>query len=209
MKLDNTKFRLTSDQYYPEKTTKNLIVLHHTVGGSAKSTFDYWQSTPDHIATAYIVERDGTVYETFDPDCWAHHVGSKDSRNVALNKRSIGIEIASEGALIKNKDTLYCFGVISQRTTWNKPFVDLGKVWRSYQYFDPYDEPQLAAVIELVQHLKEKYHIQNRFPNNIIPNLSNYNYDPKYLDHVGICGHAHLRPDKSDVHPLFPWDKLL
>lgn len=205
----NKSLTLKPDQYYPEKNTKNLIVLHHTVGGSAKSTYDYWQEDPNHIATAFIVERDGTIYQTFDPNCWAHHVGSKDPRNTELNKRSIGIEIASEGALIKNKEMLYCFGVISQRTSWNKPFVDLGRKWRDFQYFDVYDEPQLTSVIELVKYLREKFSIQNRFPDNIIPNLSNYNYDPKYLNHVGICGHAHLRADKSDVHPLFPWEKLL
>jgi N-acetyl-anhydromuramyl-L-alanine amidase AmpD len=88
----DTSLRLTDDQYYKEETAKNLIVLHHTVGGSAKSTFDYWQGNPEHIAVSYIVERDGTIYEVFDPKYWAHHVGSKDPRNIAVNKRSIGIE---------------------------------------------------------------------------------------------------------------------
>lgn len=204
----DTSLRLTNEQYYKEETKKNLIVLHHTVGGSAKSTFNYWQGDPAHIATSYIVERDGTIFETFDPKYWAHHVGSKDPRNLAVNKRSIGIEIASEGSLIQNNGNLYCFGVVSQRTLWSKPYVDLGRKWRDYQYFDIYDEAQLVSVIDLVQYLMGEFNIPKAFPNNILPTLDNYTYDPSYLDHVGICGHAHLRADKSDVHPLFPWDKL-
>lgn len=72
-----TDLRLPVDQYFNETPKKDLIVLHHTVGGSAKSTFDYWRTDPEHIGTAYIVERDGTIYEVFSPECWAYHLGLK------------------------------------------------------------------------------------------------------------------------------------
>ena len=205
----NKSLTLKPDQYYPEKNAKNLIVLHHTVGGSVKSTADYWASNPDHIATAFIVERDGTIYQMFDPSMWAHHVGSKSKLNTAVNKRSIGIEIASEGGLTLNKDRLYTFGIISERTLFPKnKAVDLGKDWRGYRYFDPYDESQLSSVIELVHYLCKTFNISNTLPENKLVTIDNYVYKDKYLNHVGICGHAHLRADKSDVHPFFPWDKL-
>src|SRR5205085_11648841 len=93
----STALRLPPDSYFPEKHQKDLVVLHHTVGGSAKSTFEYWRTDEQHIGTAYIVDRDGTIYEVFPPECSAYHLGLKTTRE--LHKRSVGIEIASEGAL--------------------------------------------------------------------------------------------------------------
>lgn len=59
--------RLDATQYYQDMVPKRQIYLHHTVGGSAKSTVDYWNKTPERIGTAYIVERDGTIFEVFPP----------------------------------------------------------------------------------------------------------------------------------------------
>jgi hypothetical protein len=44
MELDIKRtMRLIEDQYKSEEYDKNLIVLHHTVGGTALSTFNWWQ----------------------------------------------------------------------------------------------------------------------------------------------------------------------
>jgi len=199
----DTSLMLPDSQYYKEQTKKDLIVMHHTVGGTAKSTVEYWLSTPDHIATAFVIERDGTVYQMFDPMYWAHHVGAKDPRNLALNKRSIGIELASEGGLTKVNDKLYCYGIVSQRTEFKQPFVDLGCVWRGYQYFDAYSDEQIESTIVLINFLCTEFNI----PKTVF-STTPYDYKTSNLDLSGICGHSHLRADKSDVHPLFPWDKL-
>ena len=98
MDIDRT-LRLSTDQYYRDVVQKHQIVLHHTVGGSAKSTFEYWEGDQQCVGTAYIIERDGTVYEVFDPHYWAHHLGLRTANNRAVNQKSIGIELASEGAL--------------------------------------------------------------------------------------------------------------
>src|SRR5213082_1851366 len=97
--------RLPPGEYFNAPQAKDLIVLHHTVGGSAKSTFDYWRTDPQHIGTAYIVERDGTIFEVFPPECWAYHLGLKTTSSV--DKRSIGIEIAYEGALLERGGKYY------------------------------------------------------------------------------------------------------
>ena len=55
------KLPVLSGQYYHEKQTKTHIFLHHTAGGSAASSVAHWNSKPDHIATAYIIDRDGTI----------------------------------------------------------------------------------------------------------------------------------------------------
>lgn len=199
--MEIIKSFLDPAQYVEEVKKKDLIILHHTVGGTAQSTINYWKSDSQRIGTAFIVERDGKIYQTFPEHFWAYHVGSKVGNNI--DKRSIGIEIASEGGLTKNNGELYSFGVISPRTKFTQPYVDLGYVWRGFQYFDAYNDAQIEAVIELVDYLCKKFNIPKNLPDN--PK----DYDKKYYTHKGICGHAHIRPDKSDVHPNFPWERLI
>jgi N-acetyl-anhydromuramyl-L-alanine amidase AmpD len=98
--IDSTTLRLPPHKYLRDVTRKVQLYLHHTVGGSAESTVAYWTSHRDRIGTSYIVARDGTVYEVFDPHYWAFHLGLTDATvNHQANAWSIGIELASEGAL--------------------------------------------------------------------------------------------------------------
>ncbi|HEY8097194.1 MAG TPA: N-acetylmuramoyl-L-alanine amidase, partial [Methylobacter sp.] len=85
--INRAKFRLPAGQFYTERPKKDLIVLHFTAGTSAKSAFDTWLADPQHIATAYIIDTDGVIYEVFDPTQWAFHLGVKGS-NGRFDKRS-------------------------------------------------------------------------------------------------------------------------
>jgi hypothetical protein len=49
--------------------SKDLLVLHFTAEASAEGAFSSWVADTSRVATAYIVDRDGTIYETFDPAC--------------------------------------------------------------------------------------------------------------------------------------------
>lgn len=199
MIIDSLTLKLSENQYVNQVVKKNLIVIHHTVGGTAKSTFDYWQSDDKRIATAFIVERDGTIYQTFPDEMWAFHIGSKVGNNI--DKRSIGIELASEGGLTENKGKLYCFGIISPRTEYKKDPYNVGYNWRGFKYFDAYENEQVVATSNLIDFLCKKHNIPYNLPKDP------FNYNPEYYNHIGICGHAHIRSDKSDVHPGF-WDQL-
>ncbi len=59
-------------------------MLHHTAGGSARSTFNYWNGNATRIATAYIVERDGTIFEVFDP----RHLNLDSAAHATMPRRS-------------------------------------------------------------------------------------------------------------------------
>jgi hypothetical protein len=47
------------------------IVLHHIVGGTASSTLNWWKTYGQMVGTVYLIGRDKTVYEVFDPLGWA------------------------------------------------------------------------------------------------------------------------------------------
>lgn len=218
MTYDTKTLQLSYGQYIDEPQDKNLIVLHHTVGGSARSTFDYWNRSPERIATAFIIDRDGSIYQTFDPSRWAYHLGLKgaDAAGGKHERRSIGIEIASEGALLESGGNLYCFDTVSPRTLFDRSkAVDLGYAWRGRRWFDAYEPEQITAVTELIETLLgvftsiprktvRDHKVGPAMTKIVLPS------DP-YADRLsfrGVLCHADLRDDKTDTHPKFPWSDL-
>lgn len=198
----NRAFRLEKKDYIESETQKDLIVLHHTVGASALSTINYWKTDPRRIATAYVIERDGEVFEVFDSKFWAFHLGLEGSGG-AVDKRSVGIEIASEGGLTERDGKLYCYDKVSDRTLFSQEYYDHGMPWRGYRFFDAYSDAQFTAVIKLVNTLCIKFRIPRQTSAN------HFDQDDIYRQFTGILGHHHLRTDKSDVHPGFPWQGIV
>lgn len=198
----NRTLRLKDKDYIASEIKKDLIVLHHTVGGSVTSTVNYWNSDVSRVGTAYLIERTGEIYEVFDPKYWAFHLGLKNSRG-SVDKRSIGIEIASEGGLIQRNGKLYCYDKVSKRTLFTQEYYDHSVPWRGYRFFDAYSEKQISAVIALIDFLCEQFKIPRKTPAN------HFETDDSYREFTGILGHFHLRTDKSDVHPGFPWQKVI
>ncbi len=207
MNIDRS-LRLPPGQYYSRAQLKTAICLHHTVGGSAASSFAWWLQDPRVVGTAYLVERDGTVLEVFPPECWAGHLACHDP---ALERSSIGIELASEGALTERDGNLWAFDgkrLLGDTTSLlaQGRVVRLERPWRGYhQWFDAYDEAQVAATIELVAHLVETFALERRLPDEAAWPAG----DPRpYVGYRGVFHHACVRADKSDLHPLFPWHRL-
>ncbi|MGD9488561.1 MAG: N-acetylmuramoyl-L-alanine amidase [Calditrichaceae bacterium] len=200
----NTTLRLSRDQYFLDVGYKNLIVLHHTAGGSAVSTFYWWQNYDlRRVATAYIVERDGTIFEIFNPSCWAFHLGLAGTGG-AHDYRSIGIELASEGGLIARGSRFYAFDLVSPVTEYTGNVFDYGKKWRnSYRFFAQYTEEQMNAAVELVNYLCTDFAVPRRTP------AAHTDYIPEAREYRGIIGHHHVRGDKTDLHPGFAWDTLI
>lgn len=194
--------RLPLDQIVAERHPKDLVVLHHTVGASARSTFLYWRDSPARIATAYIVERDGTIHEVFDPALWAYHLGVVGNEN-RIDRRSIGIEIASEGALVRSGNRFYAFGDATAGTRYTGPVFTVEPPWRGVERFAAYTAAQVGSAIALVDHLCDVFAIPRRTPADATT------FDPAHVGFLGVIGHHHVRRDKTDLHPGFPWDDLV
>lgn len=193
--------RLPNDQFYPESFPKKQIYIHHTVGGSAKSSFNHWLQDPLKVGTAFLIDRDGTIFEVFDPRYWCHHLGLKHKRNTQLNQHSIGIELASEGALQKVDGVLRAF---DGKAVFRDAYIDNQELWRGYQYFDQYDPPQMDSLYNLIQYLCEQHSV----PKKCIDQKESTIYDEKFFDFNGILGHCNVRVDKTDPHPRFRFDYL-
>lgn len=77
------------------------IIVHSTETGppvSAKSVIDAWSSLGRrHAGAQYVVERDGTIYQSCDPDLATVHVNIFKTLPGINNDNSVGIEMNHTG----------------------------------------------------------------------------------------------------------------
>lgn len=206
MTIDRS-LRLPAGQYYANALPKRAIVLHHTVGGSAKSSFDWWLADPRRVGTAFIIERDGTVFEVFPPEGWAGHLACHD---LTLEQASIGIELASEGGLVERDGALWAFDG-KNRLGGTDDLLERGRVvrfvggYRGFEYFDAYEPAQMAAAIALTLELCDRFGLRRALTRDALAPSG----DPRpFVGYQGVLHHACVRPDKSDLHPGFDYRAL-
>ncbi|MDR8389612.1 N-acetylmuramoyl-L-alanine amidase [Aliifodinibius sp. S!AR15-10] len=195
-------------EYFHTANKKTGICVHHTVGGTARSTFNWWNQDSSMVGTAFIIDRDGSVYNVFDPKCWAWQFGLPwdYEDKIAFEKRFIGIELASEGGLLEDSGKFYCFDRISPKTEKPEAEVfDAGSNYRGYRYFDRYEPAQIDSLVELINYLCDEYDI----PRRVQADQTKY-FGEKLKDFEGIIGHTMVRKDKSDPAPVPElWERLI
>lgn len=198
--INRDRFKFT--RLMSGRPRKNLIILHFTAGASAVSAFNTWNNSTGHVATPYIVDRDGTIYELFDPACWAFHLGIPNSGGVH-DMRSIGIEIANVGPLKLGAD--------GTTLTWwtgaayTGPSRVLDQPWRGYSHFADFPAAQVSAVAALVAQLCHQFGIPKRLP----PDNKRFEFDlGLFKDYAGVATHSNFRMDKWDIGPAFDWPAL-
>lgn len=218
--IDDTSLRLPETQYYPGDFPKKRLGLHHTVGGSAASTYDWWmkdktkQGKERRVGTAYQIPRGGgTVYEHFPPAAmaWAWGLEGLDRpARTAWERATLNIELSSEGGLQEREGHLYAFG--SKNLGEARKLLKAGKVvhfpagWRGFEWFDEYDEGQLETLYHLIAFAVSNHSIARQLPPL---DVIRGDADPAgFMDFEGILPHTVMRSDKSDLHPGFPWERL-
>lgn len=205
--INRDRFRLPASQYMHEETAKDLIVLHFTAGSRASGAHAAWMATDARVATAYILDLDGTIYELFDPRYWAYHLGIKGAanQNFRHDRRSVGIEIVNVGPLKERDGALYWWPN-NYQTRWCGVAETGRYVRRSYRGFDrfaTYTSAQAAALGPLVAHLRARFGIPKRLPAAAQRPLA----EPAgyFKDFRGVASHQNFRADKFDVGPAFDW----
>ena len=192
---------LTNGQYITEPTEKKSIFLHHTCGLNAEGAWRWWNSTPDRVGTAYIIGRDGTVVECFDPSNWAFHLGIKGDH--FQDKCSVGIELVSAGGLYLMDGEYRFYPLWPNKTRFTvipkEDVVSIPAGWRGYKFFHKYTDAQILATEELINMLAEK------FPTIPLGKTGTkfYEYNEKVVGNRlgGIWAHSSVREDKSDIYP--------
>lgn len=204
---------LKSSQYVgTRKLPIKQIVLHHTQGSSAEGALSWWRLTPEPVGTNYIIDKDGTIIETFPIDKWAWMIGiSSNSNDVNkifktqkyssnIEQMAVGIEIVSQGELIKidNKQLGHNYYFEAGNRYINPTDVCvLDKEHRGYRYYAKYTDAQLASLSFLAVKLCSDFKIK------VNDKFDIFDINLKALQGVeGIYSHVCYRSqDKTDVFP--------
>ena len=190
---------LPETEYHKIQHKKEQIYLHHTVSSSAASALNWWRQDNVRVATAYVIDKDGTIYETFDPKGWSFHLGLKGT-NGAIDKKSIGIEIVNEGWLNKKNNEFFWY---DGKAKYRGPVFELDTEWRGQKYFAAYTEAQVKSAAIVTKILC--YNL--KIPFNFIGHL---NYDKNLAENfTGILTHCNVRLDKTDISPAFPMKEFI
>ncbi len=202
--------RLPADQFVGEKQAKDLIVLHFTAGGSVDGAYQSWLSTQERVATAYLVDMEGHIYEVFDPACWACHLGVAAAHNPGYrqDRRSIGIEIVNWGGVkLDTNEQLNCWPN-QYRTRYcrlNETSRYVRKSFRGLEYFAAFPEAQQEAVCRLARSLCDQFGIAKQIPSEVERDRLNWAYFDNYR---GVASHQNFHPEKTDIGPAFDWERL-
>lgn len=159
----------------------NYIIIHYTANCDKKSTLKWLKNIMHPVSAHYIIEPNGSIIQTVDPENRAWHAGESSWKdNNEMNTYSIGIELVNPGFTTIKTDPCP-----NNDEPWN---IDHSiQLHGSDLYWYPFTKAQIQNLIELCQELMQRYHIKSQ----------------------NVLGHSDIAPyRKTDPGPLFPW-KLL
>ncbi len=207
-----TQYPLNKDQWYQENTQKKWVVWHGTLGrtantpvngkpGRATTSIDSWNSDENRVGAPWLVDRDGTIFNTFDDRDWIYHLGLKGT-NGSFDKASVGIEFANELGLSLDGDKLHAFGYNTPNTIYTGDYFM--KQWRGQIYWARPNEAQIDAGIELTLDICKRFKIK---PSFYYPSTT-FDY-PKCFERATIICHSNCRKDKTDLLlEDWVWEKI-
>ena len=201
------------------------FVLHYDEAGVSRNCFQILQDDRD-LSVHFMLDLDGTIYQTLDLKERAWHATTS-------NSRSVGIEIANMGAYAPGGDNpfaewyqttngLTCltiparFGDNPERTPHfvgyparPEPVVGVVQGQNLEQY--DYTPEQYQALIHLTAALCRVFpKIKCDYPRDASGQLINHklpNADLK--NYEGVLGHYHIQTNKIDPGPAFQWDYVI
>jgi N-acetyl-anhydromuramyl-L-alanine amidase AmpD len=206
------------DQYVKEETPKDTIYVHHTAGGASPfDVLEYWESTPERVATSFIIAgpppkgvtawTDGQIFQAYSSKYYAWHLGGQAmlypngkpagaKGSLELNKKSIGIELCNWGPLHQTSDGRY-LTVATGDIVNPARVLKLDTPYRGYLYWQAYSDAQLASLKDLIQYLVAKWNIPTTFKG-----MGMFDIDPRaQAGEPGIWTHTSVRTDKWDCSP--------
>jgi len=212
------------DHYFKEEQVKKQIVLHHTISDTLNSVISTWTEKPQHVATPFVISKDGTINQLFSSKYWAIHLFRNSSpfdkvgipngktQRYIIEKQSIGIEILSWGGIYKGDGkTKKDFGhgeIILQNGKYyaiygnilnlkDEQVLHIPEGFMGYYYFDKYTDQQLISIYKLLKYLCNRYNIDLKY------NSDMWNLNKNALSgQNSIFTHVSMRgSEKSDCFP--------
>lgn len=207
------------------QATIDQFVLHYDVCGLSKICFNVLQQRG--LSTHFLLDIDGTIYQTLD-------LQEKAAHATVANNRSIGIEIANIGAYpigdIKAINDWYQRDAagnpfirvparIADPGIYTKPFT--GRPARSFVVrgqiqgttlqqcdFTPEQYAALSKLIATLSRVLPK--IKCDYPRDALGRLITRKLPDATLEkYQGVLGHYHIQDNKFDPGPALQWEQLI
>lgn len=203
----------------------HLLVIHYDVAGTSRRCFQILQDMR-HLSVHFLLDVDGTLYQTLDLRERAWHAGS-------ANDHSVGVEIAHIGAYPRPDHeavrTWYRRDEHGPRMVFPewmretgirtrgfvprpaRPELISGEIngRRLWQY--DFTEEQYRALAHLAATLSVVLpRIRLAVPRDASGAVVNHALNPDRLHAFeGLVGHWHVTRRKQDPGPAFDWERLL
>lgn len=193
------KSPLSNGQYLSWPYQKTVVFLHHTAGTSAQGAIAWWNQTPERIGTPYVIDRNGTIFETFDPKFWAYHLGVRGDDD-SQEKNSIGIELVAAGAIREKMFYPLWPNKAGAIKIPDEDICQLDKPWVNGSTYHKYTDEQIISLCQLLFKIKADFKSMV-YPKSVSNKEFTFNKDVIAKDLKGIYGHNSVRPDKDDIFP--------
>lgn len=135
---------------------RRFLIIHFTAGATGKSSINYWRERGSGICAHFVIERDGSIAQCRPCNRTAGHAGASSwadpntgITHLALNRCSIGIELANGGHSYPDKFTAL------------RPTRAIHKNESTARYWETYDPRQIAACKALSKALVERYNLDD------------------------------------------------
>ena len=202
------------------------FVLHFDVCGVSKQCFNVLH---DHrnLSVHFMLDIDGTIYQTLDLKERAWHATTSNSRSVGIEIANMGAYAKEEGSALERwyardpngktritiPERLGDGGVrtpnFTGRPARNEPVV--GEVQgRTLTQYD-YTPEQYKALAHLTAALCKVFpKIKCDYPRDEKGELVRKKLEDEVLQNFqGVIGHYHIQTNKTDPGPALDWDKLM
>lgn len=211
-----------SKYFHAVEHSKKRIVLHFTAG-NLKGDMTTLTRHDFHVSVAFVIARDGTIYQLFPSKFWSGHIGpgiGNAGMNNAQDKCTIGIEISNYGVLHErdgNLETIYSrqknpntgqIGPVDVYCSLNDrlAYQKTDAPFRAEQFFPTYTDEQYESLIVLLRYLTAAWKI----PRVFLPEATRYKTDEAILTFNGIVSHVNYRSSgKWDIGPAFDWERVI
>lgn len=202
----------------------DLVVVHYDVAWTSRNCFKVLHDVRG-LSCHFLLDVDGTIYQTLDLTHRARHAGG-------VNDRSVGIEIAHPGPLeltdglaaryTTEPDGRVRFDLgVRQGDLRNPDFVVrparptpiAGTIHgRAYSMFD-YTDEQYESLSRLLAALSRALPaVRLEAPRDPSGDLVTTTVEPALLGGAsgpGVVGHFHVGGHKQDPGPAFDWERVL
>jgi len=195
VKINKSEYVIKETNYIAEVFDKNKIILCNSFSKNMEFA-NGWvlrQGGEYKNTTAFSIDRDGTIYQHFNPKYYAHIVSEGE-----INEESIGITLVNEGWLdmIESGELINIRG---QKYESDEGFIN--QYWRAYNEWVTYTEEQYISLSELIMYLSKKYNIYSKVISHNTkiknPNIMN-----------GVLTRSNFDKESTDVSPAFDFNKL-